>query len=390
MLKVIASNTAAQLVAKFFGAGLTLLSTYYIIRLGGLPLYGDFTKIIVLVAVGFTLIDFGLNAEAIRRETPVMTVILTRLLLSCLIIVVLNLFIHLLGGGYSPAVKSIFWLGSLALLFQGLYTSANAHFQATLSYWRSTIAVVLGSLVGTALTFYFLVNSPTLFRLVLANTVGYAVMGFCSLYLLPRPQFEKLRIIDLRIILRLFRSSLPLGLILVSSVLASKIDTVVLGVYRSSIEVGAYGFAYRIFDVILVLPVFVMNALYPLLLVSRDKKLLRQTLASMTFLGLLAGLALYLFAPLVTLIRPELGSSIILLRTLALSTPLFYVTAPLMWQQIAAGRDRHVLVTYAASALFNLLANLAFTPLFGPLAAAWITGATELIILLSLLYFSRL
>ena len=61
MFKKIATNTLAQLVAKFFGAGLTLLTTYYIIRLAGLELYGNLTKVLVLVAVGFTAIDFGLR-----------------------------------------------------------------------------------------------------------------------------------------------------------------------------------------------------------------------------------------------------------------------------------------------------------------------------------------
>jgi O-antigen/teichoic acid export membrane protein len=88
MLKKLVSNTVAQLIAKFFGAGLTLLTTYFTIRLAGLPLYGDLSKILVLVAIGFSLIDFGLNAEAIRRKTPVSPVIFTSLLLSILVVVI--------------------------------------------------------------------------------------------------------------------------------------------------------------------------------------------------------------------------------------------------------------------------------------------------------------
>ena len=71
MFKNIASNTLAQLTAKFFGAGLTLLTTFFTIRIAGLDLYGDLSKILVLVALGFTAIDFGLNADAVRRATGV-------------------------------------------------------------------------------------------------------------------------------------------------------------------------------------------------------------------------------------------------------------------------------------------------------------------------------
>src|SRR3989344_469333 len=108
MFKTIASNTFAQLVAKFFGAGLTLLTTYYTIHLAGLDLYGDLTKILVLVAVGFTAIDFGLNAEGLRSshsdadmQKSLHEIVLARLLLSCLVIGVLNLVVLFLPGGYS-------------------------------------------------------------------------------------------------------------------------------------------------------------------------------------------------------------------------------------------------------------------------------------------------
>lgn len=397
MLKAVASNTMAQLVAKFFGAGLTLLTTYYTILVAGLPLYGDLTKILVLVAIGFTVIDFGLNAEAVRYGTTparlrsvLGSVILARLLLSLLVIGILNLVIYFLPGGYSPAVKHIFWLGSLAIIFQGLFTSSNSYFQSTLSYWRSTVSVVAGSLTGTALTLYYLFTSPTLPHIVLANTLGYLVIAACSLLFLPRPyDFKTLR---LSTILPLLRRALPLGLILIASVLASKVDTVILGIFRSSSEVGEYGFAYRIFDVILVLPVFVMNSLYPLLIRRQGNSslapLVRRTTLAMGTLGIIVAILLWLSAPLVLYVRPELTLSIQILRILAFATPLFYVTAPLMWVLISARRDQTVLWVYLAAALFNTLTNLVFVPSHGAAAAALATGATELLIFLSLLYFS--
>lgn len=402
MLKAVASNTMAQLVAKFFGAGLTLLTTYYTIRLAGLPLYGDLTKILVMVAIGFTVIDFGLNAEAVRYGTTparlrsvLGSVILTRLLLSILVIGILNLVIYFLPGGYSPAVKHIFWLGSLAIIFQGLFTSSNSYFQSTLSYWHSTLSVVVGSLTGTALTLYYLFTSPTLPHLVLANTIGYLVMALSSLLMLcTSGALVPEKCLQTRSGLGgpLLRRALPLGLILIASVLASKVDTVILGIFRSSSEVGEYGFAYRIFDVILVLPVFVMNSLYPVLIRRQGgaslAPLVRRTTLAMGTLGLIVALALWLSAPLVLFVRPELTLSLQILRLLSLATPLFYVTAPLMWALISARRDQIVLWVYLAAAIFNTLANLVFVPSRGAPAAALATGATELLIFLALLYYS--
>ncbi|MFZ2199728.1 MAG: oligosaccharide flippase family protein [Microgenomates group bacterium] len=407
MLKKIFSNTAAQLTAKFFGAGLTLITTYFTIRLAGLPLYGDLTKILVMVAVGFTAIDFGLNAEGIRSsrseaemQTTAQTIFLTRLLLSFLIIGILNLVIIYLPGGYSPIVKNIFWLGSLAILFQGVYTSCNSWFQYKLSYWRSTISVIVGSLLGTFLTLYWLRYSPTLSHLILANTLGYLSMAICSVLLLP-PKFRSFgglqrserQIGTLRSILPLLRRSLILGFILIASVLASKIDTIILGIYRLSPEVGQYGFAYRIFDVILVLPVFVMNVIYPLSLQGNlqksNSKLINQTTKIMAAIGILVAIILWFAAPLVNFVKPGMDLTATTLRLLAISLPLFYITAPLMWGLIGKKRDKLVLGIYLSAAILNTVLNLSFIPSYGSPAAAINTGLTEGFLLIALLYFSN-
>ena len=395
-LKTIANNTVAQLVAKFFGAGLTLLTTYYTIRLAGLELFGDYTKIVVLVSIGFTMIDFGLNADAIRHSqsdqamvSNFRRVLLARLVLSSLVFVILNFGIYLLGGGYSSEVKSIFWLASLTIVCQGIYTSANAWFQYHLSYWGSTIAVIVGSLTSTILTLLFLLRGATLFNLIFAYTVGGVALALTALLLLPRSLTRGLSAerawSEVGVTLR---RSLMLGAILIASILASKLDTVILGIYRPSAEVGQYGFAYRIFDVLLVFPIFIMNAIYPLL-VKAKTELLRPTLWFLAVAGTLIGIISYFLAPLIVYVKPGMDLAISSLRILVVALPLFYLTAPLMWQLIVARRDRVVLSTYLAAALLNLGGNLLVVPRFGAPAAALTTGLTELVIFLLLLYHSR-
>lgn len=397
MLKKIASNTLAQLVAKFFGAGLTLLTTYFLIRQAGLDLFGDLTKILVLVAVGFTAIDFGLNAEAIRSASNdfamkkiLQNVFFARLLLSFIVVIVLNLIVQFLPGGYSTGVKSVFWLGSLAIIFQGIYTSGNAWFQYKLTYWRSTVSVIIGSLVGSGLTLYNLHYCPALSNFVLANTLGYFAMAVTTLLLIPNLSLNQFR---LKPSLSIIRGSLILGLILIASVVASKIDTVILGIFRHSSEVGQYGFAYRIFDVILVLPVFVMNIIYPLSLTDSRKnphsKLIKNTTSTLAILGLFTAFFLWISAPLIDYVKPGMTTAIAVLKILSYALPFFYMTAPLMWSLIAKKRDRVVFFVYLLGALLNTALNLLFVSRYGAVASAWNTGATELFIFLALLSFSR-
>lgn len=398
---LVASNVLAQLLAKTVAVLLTFLSTFYIIRLGGTELFGNFTKSLALIAIGFIAIDFGLNAEAVRsmrglfvnQRKILLQTILVRLLLSVFAILVINLVIYLLPGGYTPEIKRVFWVGSLAILFQGLYTSANVWFQRRLSYWKTTISTITGTFVGTLLTYYATTHSPSLFNLLATSSLGYLVMGGLSLVLLrPFPLSKKLLASALRSSLSLVKRALPLGLVLLASILASKIDTIILGILRSSSEVGQYGFAYRIFDVALVLPTFVMNVIYPLLVegdAARKKRLVISSSLGLGALALLGVIVLFVLAPFLTLVRPELTLSVSSLRLLSLSLPLFYLTAPLMWFLIERRLEKPLLLVYLIAAFFNGLANLLLIPSYGSLASALLTGATELIILIGLLVIRR-
>jgi len=398
----ILSNTLAQLTGKAVAVLLTLLSTFYFLRLAGADLFGQYSKVLALITIGFTAIDFGLNAHSVREmkgELPAkhliaaQTIIL-RLLLSLFAMLTLNLIVLLLPGGYSGEIKEVFWLGSLAIIFHGLYLSGNAWFQRQLQYWRSTLAVIFGTTVGTILTLIVIFNSPTLSRILFVSTIGYACMGLVSLLLLPREIFS--RQLWLQALPRLFthlRGTLILGTILILSVLASKADIVILGIFRSSSEVGEYSFAYRIFDVALVLPTFIMNAVYPLLVTAsppRKRFLLQRSAQLLGGLGLVVALILYFLAPSLKLVRPDLDLAVGNFRLLVLSLPLFYLTSPLMWHYVEARKEKQLLFIYAFAAFFNLLANLFFVQAFGSTASSLLTGTTELIVLLALLYFSRL
>lgn len=397
MLKKIASNTFAQLVAKFFGAGLTFLTTAVIIRLSGTTIFGDLTKSLALIAMGFTIIDFGLNAIVVRNfgkgnnlSSGFRELLITRLVLSILIVFSLNLLIQFLSGGYTAEIKSVFWIGSLAIIFQGIFTSCNAVFQSKENYWNSTIAVILGAALSAGLTYYYTISSPTLIHFLLANTLGYILMAIISLSLVKIPIFSGP--LNFSFPTSLFAASLPLGAILLASVASSKLDTIIMGIYRPSSEVGEYGFAYRIFDVMLVLPAFIMNAVYPSLVrenLKKSIKLIKQILLFMFISGIIISVIAIFLAPLILYIRPELTTSVRSLRLLVMSLPLFFLTAPLMWHQISLHQEKILLRIYLLATICNGTLNLFFTPTLGASSAAVITGTTELFIFISLLYSTR-
>lgn len=397
MLKIILDNTAAQLVAKFVGAALTFLTTVLIIRLSGPGIYGDLTKALSVIAIGFTAIDFGLNAVAVRsmrgkdevKRRVLVDTVTARLVLSLIVVAVLIAVVHLLPGGYTPEVKSVFWVGAAAVIFQGIYTSINAWFQRNLVYWKMSVSTILGTAVGTIGTVLSILWYPTLLNLLASMTVGYIVMAASSVIL--SGQFTHVtRQGVVKSVSRsgeIIRRASPLGLILLFAVVAGKMDAVILGIFRSSAEVGEYGFAYRIFDVLLVLPVFVMNAVFPLLLDTthdEKKKIVARSSRALLAVSVVAVGVVYVAAPLILWIRPDMYTTVTSIRVLSLSLPFFYLTAPLMWQLIEAGLEKDLIILYGCAAVLNISLNVLLVPVYGPVASAALTGVTEATILAGL------
>lgn len=402
--KKIISNTAIQLLGRAVSTLLSFITTYLIIRLSGTSLYGDMTKILAILAISYAALDFGINAHVVRSYAKASTVatkkllsnlLFLRIILALIIIIITNLFITYLPGGstsgYTDEVKLIYRFASLAILFQGIHASANSLFQHQLKYHKAVIASTLGAFTLFGITLYALLTQPSLGILMLANTAGFFITAIVSIYLIKSWLTLEVSFLSAFTILK---SSLIIGLVLILSILASKTDAIILGIFRSTQELGEYGLAYKIFDFALILPVFAMNAIYPIFLQKQaDKQVIKSMLKSTSkylfILGILIAFIFYNTAHFVTLIKPGLTHTINALKILSLSLPLFYLTAPLMWLLVTYKQELALLKIYFIAAIFNLGANLYLVPHYGSIASAVLTIFTESIILIGLYLIAK-
>jgi len=405
----IVSNTIYQGVGRLITATTSLLITILVARSFGSANLGDLTKVLVFVALFYLVADFGFNAIVVKEMKVqkskagylIANLFVLRFLFSlalvflvCLIVLALpfNLQTNI---GFSPLVKAGIVLGSLTIITQALLTSANAYFQANLRYAKSALAVFGGSLATVFLAFalvkFFSSSWPQAFlSIIAAYVVGGAVTVVLAIFLII---FElpigKLRI-DFSFWYRLFRRTWPIGLTLIFNLIYFRADTLILAATRSSSEVGLYSLAYKMFDLALVLPIFLINASYPTMIETYQKGVnyLRQ-FSKIFFLALLAISFLVLVFLLVT--APILvglaggggkgfAGSIPALQILAISVPVFYISALLMWLLILFEKQKSLVYIYGSGALLNIFLNLIFIPRFGYLAAAATTGFCEFLI----------
>ena len=398
----IAGNTLIQLVGRLIGAGTTFIITLIVARTYGVTGYGEFTKIVTYVSVFYLIVDFGLNAVWLHvPKSNFLPLLITRLLWSfVLVFIALSLlpFLTIRTGtqeGFTPNVIIGIIVLIPTIITQGIFTSCNALFQQALRYDRSVIAASLGSITTLALMYLMSRMSAPIHVLLAGYTIGGVVMVICAGLLGGRyvraSSFRASEFISEGKALML--RSVPLGLTLILSLIQFKADIFLLTLYRTTTDVGVYGLATKFFEFPLAVPIFVMNAVYPLLVQQSAEKShakLVENLRMWLFISAVCiGLICIIAAPLIVLIDDAFKASVLPFRVLSGLLPIFYLSALYVWVLIARKQQWALVWVYTVGMVLNIGLNMVFIPRFGILAAAIVTGISEVVVLFLLYQHMR-
>ena len=420
----LAWNTASQIVGRAVSAFTTLGITMLIARAYGTSGYGEFVKITTFVAFFYLLADFGFNALFLQKspisnqdvqpadDTGWRDLLGLRIFVSCFLVFVALAILALIPQGTTQGYTGLVRIGILlfvpTIVFQALTTTANALFQKHLRYDLATIGIVVGSFVSLGLVWVTTRGGvPSgIMPGVVSLLIGSAATAIVGLRFV-RTFVKSIHIsFSFTRLTSLFVASLPLGLTLLFNLVYFHVDSVILTLTRSTAEVGIYGLVYKVFELPLVVPTFFMNALYPVMLQMKkrdlglnlpagkagikDLRIYNQEFISLVsrsalflfLISLILSLVLWFAAPLIVLIKRDFLSGISALRILSLGLPFFFLSSLTMWILIAARKQTILAYIYGVSMLMNISLNILYIPVFGYMAAAWITVVSEAVVLL--------
>ena len=391
---IVVINTGAQVIGKFVGASTTFILSFVIARQFGASGFGDFVKVTTFVSLFFLMADFGLNAVYIQRtDAQALPSLFGLRILGSISLMLASVsilaFLPQSAQGYTSIVRLGIIVFAPAIIFQALITSANGVFQKNLRYMDAAVSVIAGSVVSLGILWlvwvsHLEVGGGLLGALALLG--GSVTTAVISLWFANRitPLSVTFSITSLG---KLFVVAVPLGLTLISNVVYAHADSVVLALTRTSSEVGTYGLAYKVFETVLVLPTFFMNAVYPMMLVAYQRRigfvtLVRKIAGVLLVSSVLLLLVTWIFAPYFIYIRSDFVSSILYLRILAISLPIFFLSSLTMWLLVTFKRQWQLAWLYGSGMVINIGLNIWLVPQFGPQASAWITVLSEALILL--------
>lgn len=393
--KLIAKNTFYQVFARGTTAFIGFLITLIIARKFGVFGYGDFTKITSYVALFYLVIDFGLNAFFLQYENAKFKhLFYLRMLISIGIFLLLNLLAFflpynaVLGTGFSAAEKFGIFIFSFGIFAQSIILSTSAVFQKTINYYFYMVGTIIGSVVNLIVVLFFVyLNLPLIY--ILFGFAFSSFVGALSLLFFARERIFPFSL-DKEFSNKIIKASWPLGLMLIFNLVYFRADMVLLSILKSTQDVGIYGLAYKFFDFLIALPLFLSNAVYPFLIKAKSDRQLFFDATGKYFLVFLVSsflvmIPFWFISPLFTLVKTAFAGSILPFRILLLSLPFFFTTSLLQWVLITLGKQKYLMLVYFFSTLLNIILNIIFIPQFSYVASATITLISEGIVFIFLL-----
>lgn len=245
----------------------------------------------------------------------------------------------------------------------------------------------------------------------LALTAGYGFVGMAAVSiavnavtfvilarLLSRAGVAWLGRPDARLARWMVAASLPLMLNSLLQTVFFKVDVLLLAPLQGQQAVGWYSAAYKWVEAFLIIPPYLVMALFPLMSrrAENDRAGLRSayenTVRWLIALALPAAtMTTFLAEPLIALLAGSdyLPNGARALQILIWFLPFSFINGVTQFVLIALDRQRWITASFAAAATFNIAANLVVIPRYGYTGAAAVTIASELVLLAPFLWGLR-
>ncbi|MEK7105552.1 MAG: flippase [Patescibacteria group bacterium] len=394
--KALAHNTALQIGGKIIGMAFGIATVPILIRYFGDVGYGEYTTANTFLSLFAVVVDFGLTLTTVQmisepgaNEPKILGNLLSLRLITGVIVFAIAPLTALLFP-YSMEIKAAIAVGALAYFFQTTGQMLTGIYQKRLMMIKVAIAELVGRALLLAGVLVVVFVRGSLIEAMIALVVSVFVQT--SLLIVLANRLVRIRAqVDFSVWKEIFRRSWPIGVSIFFNLVYLRGDILLLSVLRPQSDVGLYGGAYKVIDVMTALPVVFMGLALPLLVTawqSRDKETFEATLQkSFNFFSILAlPLAVGAFTlatPIMVLVGgEEFRSAGPILAVLAPALAIVFYAALFGHAVVAVQKQRVMTIGYAVTAVVSVAAYFLLVPRFGTIGAAWVTLLSESLVTL--------
>ncbi len=392
--QALAKNSALQIGGKLLGTVFGLITFYCLLKFFGDEGIGYFTSAITYVAIFATIVDFGLTlttAQMISKEGAEEG----RILGNLLSLRVVSAFVFFVSAPIIalaiPQARDIitlitigsvtYFLGSIAQMFIGVFQKRLAIVTAVLAETLNRLLC----LVGVVIVGFAGLSLPW-------AVAAFSIGGLVQLIIMLASTNRKVRLRprwEPRMWQEIIATSWPIGTSMLFNLLYLKGDIVFMMLYRiPAEEIGQYGTAYKVVDVMTMIPVTFMGLLLPLLTTAWSQKNRPAferyfqngfDLLSIVAIPLALG-AILVGVPMMTAVDQELVLAGEVLAVLGPAAAIVFWGSLYGHAIVALNKQRVMTWGYLFVAIVAVAGYMMYIPLFGAWAAAWVTLVSEALI----------
>ena len=390
----LASNFTVQLIGKGLSVLIGLITIAFITRTLGTAAFGEYTTAVTYLQMFGVVVDFGLtltlivmiSEKGIDEERVAGNFFGLRLVSGALLFSLAP--ISILAFPFTPVVKQAVLIGAAAYFFMGGATMLVGIFQKHERMWRAALAELMNRAVLLGLIAIFAMTAPTVGAMVFASVIANAIWLWTMIHF-AKPLVRVRPLFEMSVWRDILSRSWPIAVSIVFNLLYLKGDILFLAYFRPEAEVGLYGMAYRIIDVLTVLPVMFMGLVLPSLVAAWSAgkaKDFRRYVARTFDLFAMAVIPLVVGAQLVAteltvLIAgdgfADAGPALALLIIALIGVFLGALYGHLI---VALNKQRIMTLGYVFVAIVSIVGYLWLIPEHGMWGAIWVTLASEALI----------
>lgn len=402
--KQIFNNTAVQLIGKILSTALNLFTFAIITRELGQSGFGAYTTVITFLSFFAILADLGLTLVTVQmlgeekkdHNRTLGNLFGLRLTSSLLMIGLAPLLVT--AFNYSQEIKLGVAIAAASFVFNALNQVMVGLFQTKLKMDRVAWAETL-SRVTMLLSVIAIIKLNWGLQGVLLATSFAGFISFILHYYFAR-KFAYIRpIFNWQEWKKILKLSWPLTITIALNLIYLRADTLLLSLFKSQAEVGLYGAAYKIIDVLSSLPFMFAGVILPLLVTAWQEKnkvgfnnILQKSfdILAMAAIPMVVGVQFLADEIMVLIAGAEFQSAGNIFRLLIFAIAAIFLGNMMAHAIIAVKKQKSVIWIYILISLSSLAAYLYLIPRFSYYGAAAVTIYSELsIALLSGIFICR-
>ncbi len=392
--KSLAANFSIQTFGKILALLVGLASVAIMTRALGTEGFGEFTTAITYLQFFGVMVDFGLTLTLIvmisekgaDEEKIVGNFFGLRLVSGFLLFGLAPIIILLFP--WSLVVKQAVLVGAFAYFLMGGATMLVGIFQKHEAMWRPALAELINRIVLLLLVAFFAYSQMGVVAMVAAMVVANLVwilsmMYFAKPFVRVRPLFE------MKVLKNITSRSWPIAVSTIFNLLYLKGDILILSYFRDQAEVGLYGLAYKLIDILTILPMMFMGLLLPSMAkawTENKKEVFKKRVAKSFDVFMIVIIPIMVDAQIlgVDLINFVAGNDYaqagIVLQILVLALIGVFLGGLFGHLVVAINKQKQMILGYALVALITLPGYFYFIPIYGMWGAAWMTVLSETLI----------